>query len=402
MRLPPASTPDPARRLGRHAAIAFRPQSLASGTIGKALLHIERARAGHATWQDVHGVIATVTREPLIATQDASLFFGAPAVAFVLHCAAAETGRYAAALRTLDDHVAKLTTRRLSQANQRIDRGDYPSTAEFDLFRGLTGFGAYLLRWQPGSDLLLQVLAYLVSLTFPLPGDEQLPGWWTRSDPASQTSPEFSGGHGNLGMAHGVSGPLALLGLAMRHGRTVDGHAAAIRRICTWLDAQRREADSGPWWPQWITLPEQRSGTVRQAGPARPSWCYGTPGLARAQQLAGIALTDIGRQEMAEQALLGCLEDPSQLALLGDAGLCHGAAGLLHATRCVARDARPGTFADHLPRLRALLLSRELPGCPGLLEGDTGPKLVVLSGDTGITASGWDACLLTGSNPGAS
>lgn len=37
--------------------------------------------------------------------------------------------------------------------------------------------------------------------------------------------------------------------------------------------------------------------------PARPSWCYGTPGLARARQLAGLALRDLARQEAAEHAL---------------------------------------------------------------------------------------------------
>jgi hypothetical protein len=48
-------------------------------------------------------------------------------------------------------------------------------------------------------------------------------------------------------MAHGISGPLALLAPAMRQGITVDGHAAAIHRICHWLDAWRHEAPAGPW-----------------------------------------------------------------------------------------------------------------------------------------------------------
>lgn len=38
----------------------------------------------------------------------------------------------------------------------------------------------------------------------------------------------MSGGHADLGMTHGISGPLALLALAMRRGVTVAGHAAGV------------------------------------------------------------------------------------------------------------------------------------------------------------------------------
>jgi lantibiotic biosynthesis protein len=396
---PPARTPAHERRTD-HRPEDLRSQSLAAGVIGHALLDIERAHAGREAWQHVHDVIASVTQQPLVATQDASLFFGAPAVAFVLHCAAIGTGRYTTALRALDDQVAVLTTRKLVSAHQRIDQADHPHLAEFDLVRGLTGFGAYLLRWHPDSDLLRQVLVYLVRLSCPLPGNEELPGWWTRFDPVGGTSPAFGGGHGNLGMAHGICGPLALLALAMLGGHTVDGHAAAITRICAWLDTTRQEARTGLWWPQWIISPEQRSGRVTQVGPGRPSWCYGTPGLARAQQLAGLALADTARQELAEQALLDCLDDPSQLGQIRDAGLCHGAAGLLHVTRHVARDARSEALLGHLTRLHVLLYRQRPAGHPGLLEGDTGLDLVLLANRAAVTASGWDACLLAGINTG--
>ncbi|MGH3687574.1 MAG: hypothetical protein ACRDSM_21530, partial [Pseudonocardiaceae bacterium] len=40
------------------------------------------------------------------------------------------------------------------------------------LVRGLTGLGAYLLRRDPGGDLVGRVLAYLVALTEPLAADD--------------------------------------------------------------------------------------------------------------------------------------------------------------------------------------------------------------------------------------
>ncbi|MGH3806371.1 MAG: lanthionine synthetase C family protein [Pseudonocardiaceae bacterium] len=379
-------------------AASLRSQSLAKGAIGDALLHVERARSGSGTWQAVHAALTATTRYPLIATVDASLFFGTPAVGFVLHTAAVGTCRYTGALHTLDAQVRTLTRKRLDQAHARIDRGERPRTAEFDLFYGITGLGAYLLLRDPASANLHDVLSYLVRLTVPLTGDgEQLPGWWTAHDPTGGTAKAFPGGHGNLGMAHGIAGPLALLALAARRGSTVDGHIEAMTRICAWLDAQRQDTSTGLWWPPWVTLAEQRAHTVTQPGPLRPSWCYGTPGLARAQQLAGLALADTARQRMAEDSLLRCLADPSQLAQIRDASLCHGAAGLLHITHRVARDASDGAFTAHIPRLRALLLTQESARQEGLLEGVTGSALALYCDEaSGIPATSWDACLLAG------
>lgn len=387
----PASK-DTARAAEKNA----RAQSLATGAAGIALLPIERAQRGTGSWADAHASLADCVND-LIADEGASLYFGAPAVAFALHTAHTGTGRYATALDTLDAQITRLTRQRLTAAHARIDRGERPRSGEFDLFYGLTGLGAYLLCRDRHADVLREVLTYLVRLTWPLPGEEAgLPGWWTHIAPSGAASDEFPGGHGNLGMAHGISGVLSLLAIATRRGTFVDGQLTAMKRICAWLDGWRQEAGTGPWWPQWITLADHRTGTVTQPGPLRPSWCYGTPGLARAQQLAGLALGDTDRQRMAENALLACLSDPGQLARIRDGGICHGAAGLLHTTHRVTRDAHSDAFAAHLPRLRALLAAQPTAGDDGFLDGTTGTALALTTADDDTAAPGWDACLLAG------
>ncbi|MGI9001951.1 MAG: lanthionine synthetase C family protein [Pseudonocardia sp.] len=374
-----------------------RAQSLAQGAAGIALLHIERARHGSGSWQNVHDVLASCVHD-LVVDEHASLYYGAPAVAFALHTAAAGTGGYTGALRVLDTAITTLTMRRVELAHARINRGERPRASEFDLFYGLTGLGSYLLCRNQDTATLREVLSYLARLTLPLTDDdERLPGWWTRLDPSGPTSDAFTGGHANLGMAHGIAGPLALLSLAARRGTVVDGQMTAIERICAWLDLQRQHTGPGHWWPQWITLAEHRASTVSQPRPLRPSWCYGTPGLARAQQLAGLALGDTARQRMAERALTSCLADPGQLDRIRDGGLCHGIAGLLHVAHRVAHDADDERLTAHLPRLHALLLDREPAQNDGLLDGTTGTALALLTAETrGMTTSGWDACLLAG------
>ncbi|MBT8228018.1 MAG: lanthionine synthetase C family protein [Dactylosporangium sp.] len=376
----------------------WRAQSLAHGAAGVALFHIERAHAGLGAWPTSHRWLSVATAGDLSAGDNAGLFFGVPAVAFACHAAAGgRTGRYQQALRSLDAGVATLTRYRLHQAHQRIAQGRRPALAEYDLILGLTGLGAYLLRRQPHGALLREVLAYLVRLTQPLPGhDTGWPGWWTDLDPAGRRSPRYPGGHGNLGMAHGIGGPLALLSLAMRHGVIVDGQTEAIGRICDWLDVWRQDHDHGPWWPEWVTPSEVDRQRLRRPGPGRPSWCYGTPGLARAQQLAGLATGDTARQHLAETALLGCLTNPHQSAQIPDTSLCHGTAGLLQTAWRIAAEAQTTDIAARLPGLLDRLVNHRLPSADiGFLEGTAGLALALhtIAADA-APLSGWDACLL--------
>ncbi|MGH3991873.1 MAG: lanthionine synthetase LanC family protein, partial [Pseudonocardiaceae bacterium] len=142
------------------------------------------------------------------------------------------------------------------------------------------------------------------------------------------------------------------------------------------LDAWRQDHKAGPWWPETITLEETRLGRAKLTRPLRPSWCYGTPGLARAQQLAGQATGDTDRQRMAVQALIGCLTDPEQLRRITDRSLCHGSAGLFQTTWRSAADAHAPDLTTHLPDLAEPLLTPEPPGAAiGLLEGEAGLAL---------------------------
>lgn len=374
-------------------------QSLYTGACGIALLHIVYGQTGAGDWATVHQWAAAMIRHPVNAHPDVcGLGRGAPAVAFSLH-AAGHPG-YTGALAPLDRQIDILTRDRLRRAYERMETGERPALREFDLIRGLTGIGAYLLHRHGGGGLLRDVLLYLVHLTEPLKaGDgEALPGWWCGNAPDDRPSEQWPDGHGNLGMAHGIAGPLALLSSAMRRGISVTGQADAIGRICDWLDRWRTGTARQAWWPGIISETERRSGIVRQPGPARPSWCYGTPGLARAQQLAGLALGDPQRQRLAERALAGCVADEDQLAQLGDASLCHGWAGLLQTTWRVAADAEdPEPFAVSrlLTALDRHLLRHGPPAHDGLLEGMAGVQLVRRTIAAGVPpASGWDACLL--------
>ncbi|WP_216725713.1 MULTISPECIES: lanthionine synthetase C family protein [unclassified Streptomyces] len=377
----------------------WRDQSLSKGAAGIAVLHGLRVQHGLGGTEAMQAWLARATRDGLTAGPGAGLWFGAPAVGFALHLAA--PGRYQGALARLDAAVAQLVRTRLTAAAQRMDAARRPSQYEFDLTRGLVGLGAYLLRRDPGGALLRRVLDYLVSLTRPIPADDaagsRAPGWWTADLPAGMRDSSFDHGHANLGMAHGITAAQALLALAMREGITVDGHADAIETISLHLDVWRQPSAAGPWWPERITLDELEDGRPHRDGPARPSWCYGTPGIARAQQLAALALDDTARQHTAEDALTRCLADPAQLARVTDPALCHGWAGIVATAWHAAADATtPGTVHG-LDRLLVRLLDHAHDTAPdqaiGLIEGSAGIALTLHSIATD-TAGGWPTCLL--------
>ncbi|SEF38108.1 Lanthionine synthetase C-like protein [Amycolatopsis pretoriensis] len=376
-------------------------QSLACGAVAGALLHVERARTGAGSWATAQDHIRRVAAGPIDAADHAGLYYGAPAVAFLLHAAADRHPSFRAASRTMDEHVLRLTRRRLAIAETRIDCGEPTVFAEYDLFYGLTGIGALLLRHHSGSDELAGILRYIVTLvTRPRREDGvELPGWWVPHDP-DEILPT-PGGHANFGMAHGAAGLLAFLALATVDGRAVDGQREAIAALTAWFDWWRQDGADGPWWPQWITREELTAGRPAHAGSGRASWCYGTVGVARALQLAALATGDTRRQEAAENALAATLTD-AQLDRITDAGLCHGIAGVFQTAYRAARDARRPALAARLPAL-AGRLSRHARGDEdrhqahptGLLTGSAGVDLALETARHSTPPpTGWDACLL--------
>ncbi|UYB39266.1 lanthionine synthetase C family protein [Streptomyces sp. Je 1-4] len=389
-------------------------QHLAHGLSGIALLHIERAAADLGPWQRAHDWLSAAARQPFTSGPDSHPFYGAPAFAHALSCVAEHLpGSYQRALDTLDAQMAKDICRRLGAAQRRIDAGELPLLAEFDVIRGLTGYGAQLLRRSPASAAMRSVLDYCVRLTEPVSRDgEHLPGWWTPTGPSGRSDDRFPGGHANTGVAHGIGGVLALLAPAARHGTLVDGHHEAMRAILAWLSGWQVETGRrGPAWPYWVTRTELREGHLAPTAPQRPSWCYGTAGLARAQQLAALALGDTGRQVEAENALVNALTDPVQLKATTDNGLCHGFAGLAHVTARTADDAHPSTVGQLRAAIPPLLTTVCPPGTDpahaataavqdqetgvGFLNGAAGIALALLAPATATPPrSPWDSCLL--------
>ncbi|MFC1418757.1 lanthionine synthetase C family protein [Streptacidiphilus cavernicola] len=351
-------------------ATAPTTQALSEGDLGAALLPIERGSllaARRHLERAVEGGVSTGA--------NASLFHGAPALEFVLT-------RAGQVPRSVFDATDRVVAARLASAHKRRSSGALPRPAEFDLIRGLAGLGALLLTRAAPAPLLPDVLTYLVSLAQPVQREgRDLPGWWSDAGPADEPLP---GGHGNLGVAHGIAGPLAALALALRQGVHVPGQLDAVEDFASWLDRY----ETG----YWVTPDQLTAPSPEDPQDLRPSWCYGTLGLARTRQLAALALGDDTRQQAAEDAAFAAVTDPARLATVTDASLCHGWAGLLTLVRAIADDSsEPERFTARAASLHGQLVTGldHLPK-PGFLEGRSGARLALEGADT----IGWTRALL--------
>jgi len=369
----------------------WAPLSLVDGHPATALLFAELACADSG--------YRTVTHRHLAMGAQASpapggLYAGAGALAFATARAVRKAGDYAGLLSTLDDVVGASVARRLRPEWERMaERRAGTEFAAYDVVTGMTGIGRHLLD-RGAVAVTRSVLRYLVALTDPI---DDLPGWWA-GHPASGRA------QADVGLAHGIAGPLALLAVAWRDGVRVPVQDVAAERIVDWLLTWSDLDEHGRYWPAWVGADELAERPPR-LHPTRSAWCYGNPGIARALYLAGSAFDRPEWMDEGVAALTAMTRRP--VATLGvlDAGLCHGWAGLLHLVQRTGTEsgspellAAADTMAErvvaaHDPDSAFGFRTERSDDSAGFLEGAAGIALALL-GWLGTPASGWDAALL--------
>lgn len=252
---------------------------------------------------------------------------------------------------------------------------DRPWDGPYDLVAGLVGFGAYGLERGPrGEPLVAAVVDRLGDLS--IETDDGVT-WHTAAPllPDHQRA-EADVGYFNVGLAHGVPGVVGLLAASRADDVLLDG---AVR----WVLAQRLDGDR---FPRWVG-----SGTTVQ--PARDAWCYGGPGIAAVVAGAGVARGRTDWLAAAVDIAVGSLDRSPDDAGITGAGLCHGAAGLLH----IANRLWQATGDERLLHLAVRWLRSTIDLAPmitepGLMEGWAGVALA-LSAAAGIEPA-WDRLFL--------
>jgi hypothetical protein len=361
-----------------------------------------------------HGYLARAAGG--LATDRPGLYAGPAGTAFAALLAARRPTDYAGLLSQLDGYVHAEADRLVAAERERIAAGRAGARlGAVDTISGLSGLGGYLLR-RGHRVALAAVIDCLVGLRRPVALDGAIvPGWWAAGPPSvggpAGGDQGYQRGHLNLGLAHGIAGPLALLALAWRAGlrRPDQDHAIAV--FAGWLIEARAGAGPEPYWPSQLSLAEltklteltepaeqtkpveltkptepteqtkptepaeqtELTGTGGSGGsggsatspvPDRVAWCYGTPGVARALQLAAAALDRPDWAGTAAGTLLTAADRAERTGWLTDSSLCHGWAGLLHICRLVGRDVGDPRLLAVADRIAGRLLDSYQPDSP--------------------------------------
>jgi len=136
-------------------------------------------------------------------------------------------------------------------------------------------------------------------------------------------------GYVDLGLAHGLPGPLSALSRARLNGDRRPSVRSAIEVLAAQVIEASRFDARGRVWPR--LMPFDASGDIapEMTEVAGPAYCYGSPGICSALLDAADALDDASIEAIAVEGF-----EAMALQLLDDSGphspgLCHGFAGLL-------------------------------------------------------------------------
>ncbi|CCF16796.1 lanthionine synthetase C-like family protein [Brevibacillus laterosporus GI-9] len=354
-----------------------------------------------------------VAHEHLLALQETirgggvsgtSMFGGIAGICFATMVASRNRENYQNFLRQLDHLLAKQTIQLISDERVNYKKRGGSNPHIYDVIQGVSGIGRYLLASKQINELyttLEGVLRYLVDLSqsIELSDGNKIPGWYLNKEMQflERDKKLYPKGNFNVGLAHGIPGPLALLSLAIQEGIEVTGQRDAILVIAEWLRRWQEYDEYGIIWRDRVGL-EEELGQISQPLIRRDAWCYGTPGVARSLYLAGEAMQDSSYCNLAIQSYEDVFKRPeSDWNLYADM-FCHGKAGLLQMTMRMAMVAEDDRFQPHIEYLTDKLIGEFNPSLPfgyqdiepvgdkiirlnkaGLLEGVAGIGLTLLS-----------------------
>ncbi|MFF7638429.1 lanthionine synthetase C family protein [Kitasatospora sp. NPDC008050] len=336
------------------------------GAAGAALFLAELARHDPDRLPAAHAQL-TVAAKGLTGTGSVGLIHGPAAVLAAVQAVARLGGHYPRLRHNLTAHVASTQLAR-SQARSEAPGVGWSS---YDLINGTAGTARLLLTAVTEGDeqeraaaepALRAALGQLVAVCAPAEVDGLLlPGWWVPQDrqPTEADRRLFPRGDFNLGMAHGMAGPLALFARCTELGVTVDGQLEAMHRVGDWL-ADRADHDAfGPYWEPRLPFDDE---VARGRGERTPpshfaaaasggAWCYGAAGIANALLRAAEFTGEDAWRHLALDSAHALLSRPDTGAHLKGPTVCHGQAGFLQSLWRLGRLAGDQLLLDHAATL---------------------------------------------------
>jgi hypothetical protein len=209
----------------------------------------------------------------------------------------------------------------------------------------------------------------------------------------------------NFGLSHGVPSILKFCVQCFKQGICIDASRKLAWRIINYLLAHTNPAPAISYFPYSVSTVKETERVTRLA------WCYGDLGVGIVLYQAGIVFQDKRIVDFSLEVLLHSTKRRTiGEAIIFDAGVCHGTAGIAHIYNrmwhytkdpvfkeaCdywIRKTVDFSTYEDGIAGYKKYNgINKEYESEYGLVEGTTGIGLVLLSYLTGDFS--WDYCLM--------
>lgn len=330
---------------------------------------------------------------------DISLFNGLSGIALSIFASSSNRNNYVKLLSSVEEFLTeKLEEKLMSIDNVNAVMNDY------DTISGLAGVASYLLHDTgfPRREVLLKnILKYFVSMSkeYNYKG-VAITKWHLHSNELffESEKSEFPDGLLNLGVSHGLTGPLIILAKSYKEGIKVDGQKDAINDLLKLVQSLYISEEETGYWKGVYSFKEIENCKIT-SGNTRDAWCYGTPGVAWSVLVGADAIENRKIYDFAIQAMKKRIGKHEEI----DAPtFCHGLAGLAYINYCFYLETKEDEFLTEAKAIQLKVLSHYQKQFPfgfqnwesglttekekmdsiGLLEGSIGIVLVLLALNT--------------------
>lgn len=253
------------------------------------------------------------------------LFGGISGMAYVFKYLSDIEDRYVKISEVFDQKVQE----QLEATLKNIDKAGGEHSSVYDLIGGLTGLCNYLLLSAKYDNKSYALLRDVLDLFKFWSNIEKSLGFHTSSLNSTgyekSTDEKYNSVSLNLGLAHGIAGPLSLLSFANNMGLTVPDDKDTASNIFRMIEKSTWSSEYGLEVPG-VYFPEVTVDRVEKHI-TRSAWCYGNPGVARAISLAGISFGEQEWVALSGDLAVSICNKPLEALQIEAPILCHGRLG---------------------------------------------------------------------------
>lgn len=287
-----------------------------------------------------------------------SLYSGLAGVLVGVRALSREGTRYQGMVETLVSWFEELVLQKVRICKEQWEMGQLRMN-QYDTIEGFAGIGRVVMLF-PERPRMKMIWEQIVGLFAVFCGEKNydghlIPAWHISSENQflEREKIQFPHGNFNLGLSHGITGPLSFMSLSAINGWMADSVEANIRKLAEWVTKWQMRSPTGTIWPGKVSFEELLRGEIQSISNIehRDSWCYGAPGIARSLWLAGHAVQNEEWITLGMNAYLEIEQRIETKGGLASATLCHGVSGLLHLIQRMYSDTghpRLNAMRDHL------------------------------------------------------